>query len=127
MITTSEKATQKSITLPTLSVHHTSFFLWASFACQARRVVDPLVGANEHQYLHELLEDDSLGDARAVTSERMVGAVLGQKGRKLLPVGFDEVRWECWHGAYSFCSGSVENSPHDGTSRARFSCDLDPY
>jgi len=31
MMTTSEKATQKSITLPTLSVHHTSF-LWASFA-----------------------------------------------------------------------------------------------
>jgi hypothetical protein len=28
MITTSEKATQKSITLPTLSVHHESF-LWA--------------------------------------------------------------------------------------------------
>ena len=28
MITTSENATQKSITLPTLSVHHTSF-LWA--------------------------------------------------------------------------------------------------
>ena len=28
MITTSEKATQKSITLPTRSVHHTSF-LWA--------------------------------------------------------------------------------------------------
>jgi hypothetical protein len=31
MITTSEKATQKSITLPTRSVHQTSF-LWASFA-----------------------------------------------------------------------------------------------
>ena len=29
MITTSENATQKSITLPTRSVHHTSFFLWA--------------------------------------------------------------------------------------------------
>ena len=28
MITTSEKATQKSITLPLLCVHHTSF-LWA--------------------------------------------------------------------------------------------------
>ncbi len=28
MITTSEKATQKSITFPRLSVHHTSF-LWA--------------------------------------------------------------------------------------------------
>ena len=26
---TSEKATQKSITRPHLSVHHTSFFLWA--------------------------------------------------------------------------------------------------
>jgi hypothetical protein len=33
MMTTSEKATQKSITVPLLSVHHTSF-LWASFACQ---------------------------------------------------------------------------------------------
>jgi hypothetical protein len=33
MMTTSEKATQKSTTLPRLSVHHTSF-LWASFACQ---------------------------------------------------------------------------------------------
>jgi hypothetical protein len=31
MMTTSEKATQKSTTLPRLSVHHTSF-LWASFA-----------------------------------------------------------------------------------------------
>ena len=28
MMTTSEKATQKSMTLPTLSVHHTNF-LWA--------------------------------------------------------------------------------------------------
>jgi hypothetical protein len=32
MMTTSEKATQKSITLPRLSVHQRSF-LWASFAC----------------------------------------------------------------------------------------------
>src|SRR5215207_2303941 len=32
-MTTSEKATQKSIDRPHLSVHHTSF-LWASFACQ---------------------------------------------------------------------------------------------
>jgi hypothetical protein len=31
MITTSEKATQKSTNLPTRSVHHVSF-LWASFA-----------------------------------------------------------------------------------------------
>ena|SRR5215218_5873677 len=33
MMITSEKVTQKSITRPRLSVHHTSF-LWASFACQ---------------------------------------------------------------------------------------------
>ena len=33
MMTTSEKATQKSTTLARLSVHHTSF-LWASFAGQ---------------------------------------------------------------------------------------------
>jgi hypothetical protein len=33
MMITSQKATQKSITRPRLSVHHTSF-LWASFACQ---------------------------------------------------------------------------------------------
>jgi hypothetical protein len=33
MITTSENATQKSITRSTCSVHHTSFFMWASFAC----------------------------------------------------------------------------------------------
>ena len=33
MMTTSEKATQKSTTSPRLCVHHTSF-LWASFACQ---------------------------------------------------------------------------------------------
>ena len=29
MMTTSENATQKSMTSPSLSVHHTSFFLWA--------------------------------------------------------------------------------------------------
>jgi hypothetical protein len=57
----------------------------------------------------------------------MIGAALGQQGFELLPDGFDDVWWECGHGANSFRSGSVENSPHDGTSRARFSCDFDPY
>jgi hypothetical protein len=33
MMMTLEKAIQKSMTRPRLSVHHTSF-LWASFACQ---------------------------------------------------------------------------------------------
>src|SRR5829696_4378317 len=46
----------------------------------------------------------------------MVGAALGKEGFELLPDGLDEVRWECGHGACSFRSGSVENSPNDGAS-----------
>src|SRR5215204_5938889 len=46
----------------------------------------------------------------------MVGAALGKEGFELLPDGLDEVRWECGHGACSFRSGSLENSPHDGAS-----------
>ena len=38
MMTTSEQATQKSITLPLLSVHHISF-LWASFASAKKELV----------------------------------------------------------------------------------------
>ena len=71
---------------------------------------------------------DSLGETRAVASERMVGAVLGQQGFELLPENgllFD-VWWQCGHGCTPL-SGSVENYPDDGTSRARFSCDLNPY
>jgi hypothetical protein len=44
MITTSENATQKSITLPIRSVHQTNF-LWASFACHA------LVRSTTHRYV----------------------------------------------------------------------------
>src|SRR5918993_2729582 len=46
----------------------------------------------------------------------MVGAALGREGTKLLEDGLDEVRFECGHGACSFRSGSVENSPHDVAS-----------
>ena len=45
MITTSEKATQKSITLPTLSVHHTSF-LWALCHALVRSTTHRLVAQN---------------------------------------------------------------------------------
>jgi hypothetical protein len=47
MMTTSEKATQKSITLPLLCVHHTSFS-WASFACHelVRSTTQRLVAAS---------------------------------------------------------------------------------
>jgi hypothetical protein len=37
-----------------------------------------------------------------VASERMIGVVLGQQGRKLLPDGLDDVWWERGHGVYSF-------------------------
>src|SRR5215210_976237 len=46
----------------------------------------------------------------------MVRLSLGQEGTKLLEDGLDEVRWECGHGARSFCSGSLEDSPNDGAS-----------
>jgi len=61
-----------------------------------------VVGAAEDEHLHQLLEDDPLGDARTVAPERMVDAALGKEGLKLLPDGLDEVRFECGHGAYSF-------------------------
>ena len=48
-----------------------------------------------------------------MASERMVGAVLGQKDLKLLPDGLDEVWWQRGHGRTPL-SGSVENSPDDG-------------
>jgi hypothetical protein len=46
MMTTSEKATQKSITLPLLSVHHTSFFLWALCQEPVRSTTHRLVAAS---------------------------------------------------------------------------------
>jgi hypothetical protein len=95
-------------------------------ALRAGGVGDPLVGASEDQDLHQLLEDDPLRDARAVASKRMVGAVLGQQGFELLADGLDEVWWQRGHGSTP-SSGSVENTPDDGTTRARFSCDFDPY
>jgi hypothetical protein len=86
-----------------------------------------VLSAAEDEDLHQLLEDDPLGEARAVAPERMVRLSLGKEGTKLLADGLDEVRFECGHGANSFRSGSLEDSPHDGASRARFSFDLCPY
>jgi hypothetical protein len=45
MITTSEKATQKSITLPTLCVHQTSF-LWALCHAPVRSTTHRFVAQN---------------------------------------------------------------------------------
>ena len=56
-------------------------------ALRARLVGDPFVSAAEHQDLDQLPEAHLVGDARAVTSERMVRLSLGQEGTKLLPDG----------------------------------------
>jgi len=66
--------------------------------------------------LHQLLEEDPLGYAQAMASERVIGVALGKEGTELLEDGLDEVRFECGHGACSFRSGSLEDSPHDGAS-----------
>src|SRR5215212_3310457 len=85
-------------------------------ALRAGTVGDPLVGAAEGQDLDQFLEDEPVGDARAVAAQRMSGLAFGQEDTKLLPDGLDDVCWECGHGAYSFCSGSVKNSPDGGAS-----------
>jgi hypothetical protein len=49
-------------------------------------------------HLHELLEDQPVGNAGAVAAERMnVRISIGQQGAELLPDGSDDVSWECGH------------------------------
>jgi hypothetical protein len=86
-----------------------------------------VVGATEDQDLDQFLEDDPLGDAPPVTTERMVGLVFGQEGTELLEDGLDKVWFECGHGAYSFRSGSLENSPDDGASVPALHYRVSPY
>ena len=66
-------------------------------------------------HANQLLEDHPLWDAWFVAT-RMVRLSLGQEGTKLLEDGLDEIRRECRHGAYSFYSESLEDSPDDGVS-----------
>jgi hypothetical protein len=99
----------------------------AQGALRARIVGDPFVGAAEDQDLNQFLEDHPIWDAGLVATERMVRLSFRQKSAKLLEDGLDEVRFECGHGVCSFYSGSLEDSPDDGTFRARCSCAFDPY
>src|SRR3954447_19696142 len=86
-------------------------------ALRARVVGDPFVGTPEHQDLDQLAENHPVGDARPVTSERMVRLSLGQEGTELLEDGLDDVWLDGGHGTHSFSrSGSLENSPNDGAS-----------
>jgi hypothetical protein len=61
-------------------------------------VSDPAVAAAEDQNLDELVEDDPIGDAAAVTAERMDGLPGRQKGGELGPQGFENARWQGRHG-----------------------------
>ena len=93
---------------------------------RTRLVGDPFAGATGHQRLDELLEDHSIGYARPMTAEGMIGSRSRQQRRELLPDGLDDV---CRDGGHERVpsSGSFDNSPDDGTSRAQFSCATDPY
>ena len=93
---------------------------------RTRLVGDPLVSATEHQDLHELLEDHPIRYARPVAAEGVIGLSSRQQRRELLPDGLDDVWWDRGHGRVPSL-GSFDNSPDDGTSRARFSCGTDPY
>jgi hypothetical protein len=73
---------------------------------RALLVGDPLVGAAEHQDLHELLEDHPVRYAGPLTAQRMIHLPFWKQGTELLPDGLDEVWWERGDG-FSPSSGSL--------------------
>src|SRR5215218_7671180 len=88
MITTLEKATQKSITLPTLSVHHTSF-LWA--LCHELALYNPPIRGPIRRRLALLrdlppkpqLPKALAGQARVVTAVEVDARLIGQSSQRL--------------------------------------------
>jgi hypothetical protein len=67
--------------------------LVAAAAQRGRRagvVGDAAVAAAEHQNLDELVEDDPVGDARAVAAEWVVDLAGGQQGGELEPQWFQD-------------------------------------
>jgi hypothetical protein len=60
-------------------------------------VGDAAVAAAEHQDLDELVEDDPVGDARAVAAERMGVLARWQQHGDLDPQGFQDRRWQGRH------------------------------
>jgi hypothetical protein len=89
-------------------------------------VGDPLVGATEHQALHELLEDNSIRYARPMAAGWVIGLRLWWQRRELLLDGLDDVCADSRH-EHVPTLGTFNNSPYDGTSRARTLCATDPY
>jgi hypothetical protein len=64
---------------------------------RAAAVGDAPVATAEHQHLDELVEDDPIGDARAVAAERMVDPTSGEECGDLDPEGFQVGRWQGRH------------------------------
>jgi hypothetical protein len=60
-------------------------------------VGDAAVAAAEHQGLDELVEDDPVGDARAVAAEWVGVLAGGQQRSDLDPQGFQDGRWQGRH------------------------------
>jgi hypothetical protein len=58
---------------------------------------DATVAAAEHQDLDELVEDDPVGDARAVTAERVVDLAGAQQRGDLDPRRFQDGGWHGRH------------------------------
>jgi len=85
---------------------------------RAGTVGDLLVGATEHQNLHQLLEDDPVGDTGTVAAQRVARLPLWEQGSELLEDRLDDVWWDGGHGHPP--SGSLEDSPDDRAYRVRF-------
>lgn len=64
---------------------------------RAGRIGDAAVAAATDQDLDEFVEDDPVGDARAVAAERVVNLASAQQGSELDPQWFQDRRWQGRH------------------------------
>src|SRR5215217_7682829 len=128
MITTSEKATQKSTTRPTLSVHHTSF-LWA--LCHELVLSDtqrcPACRGAGWPFLAIWAIRPALGDAHALATNRRLGPSGCSPLRADLPPTMRRAPgWEPT-AASRGCFGPGADAPYgDALSVHRLICVLCP-
>jgi hypothetical protein len=64
---------------------------------RAGAISDAAIPAAEHQHLDELVEHDTVGDARAVAAEGVGDLAGGQQRGDLDPQGFQDRRWQGRH------------------------------
>jgi hypothetical protein len=62
-------------------------------------ISDAAVAAAEHQHLDELIEDDPVGDERAVAAQRVMDLAGRQQRSDLDPQGLQDRRWQGRHGS----------------------------